>query len=153
LAIMLFLGLVSGYWGADIIDNRGIDSAGPVLVFLSGAWLLFLIVWVLIKAGLRDIEVAFYLSENGVGIIPSPRQKRLDRNIGILSRILFLLTLKGGQWSAWQPYSPWKSVRGIEINKQAREILISGGSWDIRLVCTRDNFTQALELVMEKGVV
>ena len=149
LAVTTLLALGLGYWGIDLLEKRGIDSFGPAMVFISVFWLLFLILWVLIKAGLRDNRVHFYISKRGVGIIPSSDQKKLDRKIGIITRIVFLLTFKGGQWSAWQPFTPWKSVRRVEIDHEALEILIHGGNWDIRLPCSRDIFPKAYNIIQE----
>jgi len=147
LAVTTLLALGMGYWGIDLLEKRGIDSFGPVMVFISVFCLLFLILWVLIKAGLRDNRVHFYISKRGVGIIPSSGQKKLDRNIGIISRIVFLLTFKGGQWSAWQPFTPWKSIRRAAIDHQTLEIILYGGNWDIRLHCNKENFSEAWSII------
>lgn len=110
-----------------MLDRSGIDGAGPPLVLIGGAWLLCLIFWVLIQAGLRDTSVIFYVSEQGVGIMPSAQQRSSGQRLGFLMWLVFLLTFKGGQWSTWQPFTRWKEARQMEANDLTRQLLISGG--------------------------
>ncbi len=138
-----------GLWGRIIMDGHGMNSPGPAMILLSFLWLGFLLVWLLIKAGLRDTQVTFYMSGQGTGIQTSKAQKQLDRRIGVLTRLVFLSTLKGGQWSAWQPFTPWKEVKRVDVNRETREILICGGPWDIRLTCTKENFSRALNMLRQ----
>ncbi len=138
-----------GLLGRSMMDAQGMNSPGPVLILLSLLWLVFLLVWVLIKSGLRDRQVTFYISKPGVGIQPSESQKQLDRRIGVLTRLIFLSTLKGGQWSAWQPFTPWKEVKKIDVNQAKREILVRGGPWDVRLACTEKNFPSVLDMLRQ----
>ena len=138
-----------GLWGRSIMDGQGMNSPGPALILLSLLWLVFLLVWILIKAGLRDTQVTFCISDKGVGIDPSESQKQLDRKIGVLTRLVFLSTLKGGQWAAWHPFTPWKEVKKIDVNRESKEILVRGGPWDVRLSCTEENFTQVLDMLRQ----
>ena len=140
-----------GLWGRSIMEGQGMNSPGPALILLSLLWLVFLLVWILIKAGLRDTQVTFYISEQGVGIQPSERQKQLDRRIGVLTRLVFLSTLKGGQWAAWQPFAPWKDVKRIDVSRDKKELLVRGDPWDIRLACTEENFSSVLDMLNVHG--
>ncbi len=151
---VLLLGMTAvaaclGLRGRIIMEGQGMNSPGPAMILLGFLWLGFLLVWLLIKAGLRDTQVTFYMSGQGVGIQTSKAQKQLDRRIGVLTRLVFLSTLKGGQWSAWQPFTPWKKVKRVEVNRKAREILICGGPWDVRLTCTEENFSRALNMLRQ----
>lgn len=125
------------------------SSPGPALILLSFLWLGFLLIWTLIKAGLRDRQVIFSISPKGVSVEPSERQKQLDRRIGLLIRLVFLSTLKGGQWAAWQPFTPWKEVKLIDVSQEKQEVLIRGGPWDVCLTCTEENFAQVLDILRE----
>ena len=138
-----------GLLGRSMMDAQGMNSPGPALILLSLLWLVFLLVWVLIKSGLRDRQVIFYISKQGVGIKPSESQKQLDRRIGALTRLIFLSTLKGGQWAAWQPFTPWREVKKIDLNQAKREILVGGGPWDVRLACTEKNFPSVLDMLRQ----
>lgn len=106
-----------GAWGVRLIGRRGIDSGGPAMVFIAAALLLFLVVWILIKAGLRGLEVTFSVDEKGVEIVPSKKQQTLDRSMRIVSLVTFWLTFKGGQWSRWHPRTPWKQVSTWEKDR------------------------------------
>ncbi len=136
-----------GLWGRFMMETQGMSSPGPALILLSFLWLGFLLIWTLIKAGLRDRQVIFSISPKGVSVEPSERQKQLDRRIGLLIRLVFLSTLKGGQWAAWQPFTSWKEVKKAEVNQTKKEILIRGGPWDIRLACTEENFIPVLNVL------
>jgi hypothetical protein len=138
-----------GLWGRTMMEGQGMNSPGPALILLSLLWLVFLVIWILIKAGLRDTQVVFHLSDKGVGIEPSESQKQLDRRIGVLTRLVFFSTLKGGQWAAWQPFAPWKEVKKIDVNQAKREILVRGGAWDVRLACTEENFSLVLDMLRQ----
>lgn len=136
-----------GLWGRSMMEGQGMNSPGPALILLSCMWIGFLLVWMLIKAGLRDRQVTFYISQNGVGIQPSKGHTQLDRKIGVLTRLVFLSTLKGGQWAAWHPFTPWKDVKKIDVNRENKEILIRGGPWDVRLSCAEEHFAQILDML------
>lgn len=138
-----------GLWGRSMMEGQGMNSPGPALILLSFMWLGFLLVWLMIKAGLRDRQVTYSISPKGVSVEPSERQKQLDRRIGVLTRLVFLGTLKGGQWAGWQPFAPWKEVRRIDVNRENKDILVRGGPWDIRLACTEDNFSQVLDILRQ----
>ncbi len=150
LTVMAVLATAVVWQGARIVDRSGIESAGPALVLIGGAWLLFLLVWVLIKAGLRDPAVVFYVTEQGAGILPSARQRSTDRGVGFLMWLVFLITFKGGQWSAWHPFTRWKEVRRVEANDFTRHVLISGGAWDVRLICEADNYDAVKSLIRDR---
>ncbi len=138
-----------GLWGRSMMDAQGMNSPGPALILLCLLWLVFLLVWVLIKSGLRDTQVTFYISKHGVGIKPSESQKQLDRRIGVLTRLVFFSTLKGGQWAAWQPFAAWKEVKQIDVNWDKKELLVRGGPWDVRLACTEKNFSSILDILRQ----
>jgi len=148
--IMAVLAMAMVWQGIRMLDHSGIDTAGPALVLLGGAWLLFLLFWVLIKAGLRDTSVVFYVTEQGVGIMPSGRQRSTDQGLGFLMWLVFLLTFKGGQWSAWHPFTRWKEARRMEANDLTRHVLISGGAWDVRLICEADNYDAVKTLIRQR---
>jgi len=150
LTVMAVLAAAMVWQGARMVDRSGIDGAGPALVLIGGAWLLFLLVWVLIKAGLRDPSVVFYVTEQGAGILPSARQRSTDQGVGFLMWLVFLLTFKGGQWSAWRPFTRWKEVRRVEANDLTRQVLISGGAWDVRLICEPDNYDVVKSLIRDR---
>ncbi len=150
LIVMAVLATAMVWQGIRMVDRSGIDGAGPALVLLGGAWLLFLLVWVLIKAGLRDLSVVFYVAEQGAGIMPSARQRSTDQGVGCLMWLVFLVTFKGGQWSAWHPFTRWKEVRRVETNDLTRHVLISGGAWDVRLICETDNYDAVKTLIRER---
>ena len=138
-----------GLWGRSMLEAQGMNSPGPAFILLSLLWLVFLLVWVLIKAGLRDTQVTFCISDKGVGIEPSESQKQLDRRIGVLTRLVFFSTLKGGQWAAWHPFTPWNQVNKIDVNQEKGEILIRGGPWDVRLICREENFARVLDMLRQ----
>jgi len=138
-----------GLWGRSMMDALGMNNPGPALILLSLLWLVSLLVWILIKAGLRDTQVTFYISKQGVGIQPSESQKQLDRRMRVLIRLVFLSTLKGGQWAAWRPFTPWKEVKKIGVHQEKKDILIRGGPWDVRLICTEENFTRVLDMLRQ----
>ena len=136
--------------GIHLTDAGGIDSAGPFLILISLLFLLFLVFWVVIKGFARGRDVTFLIHEKGVEIRPSARQEAVDAGMKVITHVGFILTLKGGQWSAWAPYTPWKDIRRIEIDEQTKEILVYGGAWTIRLVCTEDTFERAVSLIRER---
>jgi hypothetical protein len=152
-SLMIWLGitLVLGWWGVRLIDRQGIDSGGPAMVFIAAALLLFLVLWLVIKATLRGLDVTFSVNEKGIEIIPSAKQQALDQGMRIVSLVTFWLTLKGGQWARWHPLTPWKQVRSVEIDEIYREILIRGGAWDIRLVDLGDRFETVCQVIRERA--
>lgn len=136
--------------GFRMMDTRGIDSFGPALIFLSILVFFTLLLWVLIKEGLRSRHVAFVLTARGAGILPSDAQRRLDARMGWISRLVFLLTWKGGQWGAYAPFTPWKAVRKVVLIPENDEILLTGGAWHIRLLCGEAHYEPARKLILEK---
>jgi len=149
LGIIAGLSLIMAIAGFRLMDSRGIDSFGPALILLAVLVFFTLLTWVLIKEGLRPSAVLFYITPKGVGILPSPAQRRLDARMAWLSRLVFLLTWKGGQWGAFEPYTTWKSVRRVRVDEAAREILITGGPWHVRLPCRESDFAEVRDYVLE----
>lgn len=150
LLLMALSGLGLGYIGILLMDRRGVDSPGPAIIFIAFFWLLFVVFWVLIKGLLRSRDVVFAISEKGVAILPSLKQTQMEQRLGLLSQIVFLLTYKGTRWAAWKPFTPWKAIRRVDTDMRSGEILIRGGIWDIRLVCSGEQFDRLRELVFEK---
>lgn len=142
--IILFL------WGRAEMNSGGISSWGPAMVFISLFWAATLLFWIIIKAGLRDTNVHISIDASGVEMLPSARQKNTDRKIGILMLIVFLLTFKGGQWTAWQSSVKWKKVRKIKFFDSRKEILIKGGPWDIRIPCRAEDYQMLCDFVRSK---
>lgn len=145
--ICILIMLISGI---HLMNGEGISSGGPALIFLSIFWGLTLLFWIIIKAGLRDTNVQINIDSAGVEMLPSARQKNTDRKIGILMLIVFLLTFKGGQWTAWQSSVKWKKVRKIKFYDSRKEILIKGGPWDIRIPCRAEDYQMLCEFVRSK---
>ncbi len=150
LLLMVLFGSGLGYIGILLMDRRGVDSPGPAIIFIAFFWLLFVVFWVLIKGVLRSRDVVFAISERGVAILPSPKQMRMEQRLGLLSHIVFLLTYKGTRWTAWRPFTPWKAIRRVDTDMRNGHLLIRGGAWDIRLVCSGEQFDRVRELVFEK---
>jgi hypothetical protein len=136
-----------GVRGVRLIERQGIDGFGPALVFLAAFGGLFLLFWLLIKGALRSTEVTFVLSEKGVEMRPSQAQETIDRRLGVATLIVFLLTFKGTRWASWHPFTPWKSIRRVMVDGRRREILVTGGAWNIRLVCGPETFEPALSWI------
>lgn len=135
LACLLLLGS-----GIARSASAGVDGGGPALI-LIGVWLLLsLAFWILLKAGLRKRSVTFVVDDKGAAVKPSAGQRALDRRMQTLTRVAFWLSLKGGQWATWAPFVRWADVKRIDIKHNEREILLRGGAWDVRLVCTAENF-------------
>lgn len=151
LMIWFAITVALGWWGVRLIDQRGIDSGGPAMVFLAAGLVLSLVFWLLIKAGLRGLEVTFSIDEKGVEIIPSKKQRTLDRRMRIVSLVTFWLTFKGGQWARWHPFTSWKQVRNVKIDEIKQEILIRGGVWDIRLVDAGNRFEAACRAIRKNA--
>lgn len=152
LLVVAMLAIALGYQGFRLLEQNGMDGAGPAMLFISTFLLASLAAWLLIKAVLRSRDVRFVLSEAGVEVRPSTRQKKLDgamRNLALLS---FLFTWKGGQWAAWKPFVQWKDVREVSFNDRSGEIAVVGGAWNIRLQCTPENFEQAAEIIRTHAV-
>jgi hypothetical protein len=150
---LLTLGMLNAmclWQGIRLTDSGGIDGGGPLLILLA-VWLGgVLIFWVLLKAFWRDPVVMFYVSERGVGVAPSAQQRRLDASLGWVMRIAFWLSWKGGQWSAWHPFTVWRQIRQIEANDANQEILVLGGPWNIRLVCNAENYDTLREMIRRR---
>lgn len=141
--LLLFIGI-------HLTDAGGIDSAGPFLILISVLFLMFLVFWIVVKELSRGRDVTFLIHEKGIEIQPSARQEAVDAGMKVITHVGFLLTWKGGQWSAWAPYTPWKDIRRVEIDEQTKEILVHGGAWTIRLVCNGDTFEEAVSLIRER---
>jgi hypothetical protein len=137
--------------GIYLTGISGVDGPGPAMILLSALLLVFLIFWTIIKEGLAGREVSFTITTRGIEVIPSSKQKNLDKSMRIITQIAFLWTLKGGQWSAFAPYTPWKKIRTVLIDEHTLQIHISGGVWDISLICTDDVFNQAVTLIRENA--
>ncbi len=147
---LLTLALIGG--GLIALGTRRLEEGAPdagAFIFLGAFLLLFLAFWLLVKAILRPLEATFVLHHRGIEIVPSPRQRALDRRTRALVQLAFLLTFKGGQWADWTPHTRWKDVRKVIINEQRREICIRGGPWDLRLPCAPDNFERACEILQK----
>lgn len=136
--------------GYRLTDRDGIGGFGPALSLVSVLLLLGLGVWLVIKALLRSREVRFVLSEDGISIRPSQRQVRLDRNMRILAHLSFLVAWSGGQWTAWRPFVRWRDVRAVRYLDAERQILVTGGAWDIRLQCPADIHLQAVGIIRSR---
>ncbi len=136
--------------GRTELNSAGISSWGPAMVFLSLYWAATLLFWIIIKAALRDTNVHISIDSSGIEMLPSARQKNTDRKIGILMLIVFLLTFKGGQWSAWQSSVKWKKVKKIKFFDHKKEILIKGGPWDIRIPCRTEDYKMLGEFIKGK---
>lgn len=151
LAVCFCVVFAIGLRGTRVINQRGIDSIGPPMVFIAAGLACSLCFWLLIKVALRSLEVTFLIDNKGVQIIPSQKQRTLDRHMRILSLVGFWLTLKGGQWSRWHPLTPWKQIRSVEIDEINQEIRIQGGAWDIRLVDIGDQFEAVCRTIRENA--
>jgi hypothetical protein len=117
-----------------------VNSGGPAMI-LVGMWLLVTLgFWILIKAGLRNRDVTFVINGKSAEIRPSVRQRKLDRRLQSLMRMVFWLSLKGGQWATWSPCVRWSDVKSIRVEHKNHQILLRGGAWDVRLICTAENF-------------
>jgi len=136
-----------GGWGLRTMDRDGIDSGGPAMILIAVTLLVATLLWLLIKAWLRPLEVTFSVTQNGVEAIPTKRQQHLDRGMRIISLVTFWLTLKGGQWSPWHPTTRWKEIRSVDIDTVHQELLIRGGVWDIRLTGAGDRFDQLCKTI------
>jgi hypothetical protein len=130
--------------------GQGIDGPGPATVLVAVLGLGTLALWVAIKAGLRDRRVVFVIGPEGVRIRPSRAQARLDRRLGGLMRLVFLLTWKSGQWAAWAPTLRWRGIRAAEFLPERGEILLRGAPWDIRLVCPPERYQEIAARVWER---
>lgn len=150
LAVQVLAAVALAVLGQRNIEREGIGGFGPPVLFLACGWLLFLAFWVLVKGLLRGRDVAFVLSEAGVEVRPSERQRRLDRGMKFLSHLVFLLTFRGGTWSAWHPFTAWKDVRRAEFDDVGRTLRLWGGGWTIRLVCGPGEYEQAAAIVRER---
>ncbi len=150
LTVLVIISCFLLFLGIRNTESAGIGSGGPFLLF-SGLLLFgFLVIWILIKGILRHRDVTFIIHEKGIRIIPSGFQSSLDTWMAIISRILFWITRKGGQWSAWAPCTPWSSMRSIIIANKRKEIIILGGNWDIRLACNSEVFGSAVSIIQER---
>ena len=134
----------------ELLAWDGIGGFGPAMLLVSVLLLLGLGLWLVIKALLRRREVRFVLSEEGISIRRSQPQAKLDRSMRILAHVSFLATWSGGQWTAWQPVVRWRDVRAVRYLDAEREILATGGTWDIRLQCPADIHVQAVEIIRSR---
>lgn len=133
-----------GLLAAGIMRLGVLGDAWPVMIVLGAFVLLTLVFWVLIKAGMRSRDVVFVIDRKGVHIKPSAAQRSLDRRLHWLMLMVFWLTLKGGQWAAWAPMTPWREVRSVRVERAAKQVLVRGGAWHIRLMCTAENFDEVV---------
>ncbi|NLV25717.1 MAG: hypothetical protein GXY48_00890 [Methanomicrobiales archaeon] len=150
LVALFIIGCILVFFGISSIESDGIGSGGPFLILIGVLLFGFLVIWILIKGILRQRDVTFVIHEKGIEIIPSELQSSLDTWMATISRILFWITWKGGQWSAWAPCTPWRSIRNIIIDNTRQEILIAGGNWDIRLTCPADLYPDAVSIIQER---
>jgi hypothetical protein len=135
------------WWGIRLVEQQGIDGIGPAAVVIAAASLLIQIIWILIKAVMRPLAVTFCVDARGVEILPTKEQRSLDRQMRRVSLVVFWLTWRGGQWSNWKPSTPWKQVKRVVIDEIAREVLVQGGPWDIRLLNMDDQFTDVCKMI------
>jgi len=150
LTALFIIGCILVFFGISSTESDGIGSGGPFLILIGFLLFGFMAIWILIKGILRQRDVTFVIHEKGIEIIPSELQSSLDTWMATISRILFWITWKGGQWSAWAPCTPWGSIRKIMIDPVQKEIFISGGNWDIRLVCPDDLYPAAVSAIQER---
>jgi hypothetical protein len=147
----LLANLATLWWGIRLVEQHGIDGIGPAAVVIAAASLLIQITWVLIKAVLRPLAVTFCVDARGVEILPSKEQRSLDRKLRRVSLVVFWLTWRGGQWSEWKPSTPWKQVKRVVVDEIAREVLVQGGPWDIRLLAMEEKFAAVCEAVAQRA--
>lgn len=149
LTALFIIGVILVFFGISSTESDGIGSGGPFFILLGIFLFVFLVIWIFIKGILRQRDVTFVIHEKGIEIIPSSLQSSLDNWMAIISRVLFWFTWKGGQWSAWEPYTPWNAVRKVMVDEKKQEILIYGGNWDIRIACSADVYPSALCVIKE----
>lgn len=147
LLIITMVGLMLIVGGNSLMNTNGITSSGPALLMFGFVVLGFVLLWVFVKTVLRNRDVTFVVDSKGVAIRPSPQQRRLDKRLFWLSMFLFWTTWRGGIWTPWVPVTRWKEVRRVEYDDDAHEILVCGGEWNIRLVCTAENYKAVCEAV------
>lgn len=147
LALLVVFGLVLLVIGKRVMEAEGISSAGPAAMLFGVCVLGFVVLWVFVKAVLRSREVTFVVDARGVAIRPSAQQRKLDKRLFWLSMFVFWATWRGAVWTAWAPVTRWKEVRRVEYDDAARQILVRGGAWDIRLMCTAENYAGVRELI------
>lgn len=146
LLLLLVAGAAMLHCGISLTDANT-SNAGPPLILLSFFPLLFVPLWVVLKVVLRSTEVTFEVNAKGISLLPSPQQQALDRRMRWLALLVFWATLKGGQWAAWAPFTPWKDVRRIDYDDANHEILVQGGSWDIRLMCADAHYAEVRSVI------
>ncbi len=142
LTVLSGIGVLLIVFGQSAIEAGGISGGGPAALLFGVVVLGFVALWVFIKAVLRSREVTFVVDAKGVAIRPSTQQRKLDKKLFWLSMLLFWVTWRGAIWTAWAPVTRWKEVRSIEYNDSARQILVRGGAWDIRLICSAENYAE-----------
>ncbi|TVQ71417.1 MAG: hypothetical protein EA373_04525 [Oceanospirillales bacterium] len=147
LLILAIIGLLLILGGNSLMESKGITSSGPALILFGFCVLGFVMIWVFIKTLLRKRDVTFIVDSKGVAIRPSPQQRKLDKWLFWASMFQFWMTWRGGIWTPWVPVTRWKEVRRVEYDDEAREILVRGGEWDIRLMCTAENYEAVREAV------
>ena len=151
LTALFIIGCILVFFGISSTESDRVGSGGPFLILIGALLFGFLVIWVFIKGILRRRDVTYVIHERGIEIIPSELQRSLDTWIATISRILFWITWKGGQWSAWAPCTPWRSIRKIIFDNTRKEIFIAGGNWDIRLVCPADLYPAAVSVIKDRG--
>jgi hypothetical protein len=91
-----------------------------------------------------------YISQLMHQVLPSAKQKNMDKKLGFVMLLVFLLTFKGGQWSSWQSSVKWKKVKKVVFYDLTMEILVKGGPWDIRIPCSSENYSQLKVFISQK---
>ena len=147
LMILTGFGMLLIMGGNSLMDSNGMTSSGPALILFGFCVLGFVVIWVFVKTLIRNRDVTFVVDSKGVAIRPSPQQRRQDKRLFWISMFLFWATWRGGIWTPWVPVTRWKDVRRVEYDDEAGEILVRGGDWDIRLVCTPENYEEVREAV------
>lgn len=147
LMILTGFGMLLIMGGNSLMDSNGMTSSGPALILFGFCVLGFVVIWVFVKTFIRNRDVTFVVDSKGVAIRPSPQQRRQDKRLFWISMFLFWATWRGGIWTPWVPVTRWKDVRRVEYDDEAGEILVRGGDWDIRLVCTPENYEEVREAV------
>lgn len=149
LALLDFVGLGLLLWGIHAMD-QGLGG-GPVFILFGALILGTVAFWILVKALLRTTRCSFLVDTKGIAIRPDKAQERLDNRLRWLMLIVFWLTLKGGQWATWKPFTRWSEVRSVKVFEAKRQILVTGGPWHIRLHCTEENFPTVLAMLNKQN--
>lgn len=149
LTLALHLGFALWLIGAGRarIEAAGIDGAGPAMLLVGVLWLGALLLWLLVKLVLRPRDAVFEIGADAVRLLPSPAQARLDRRMRFWVHLAFLISWKGGQWGEFAPLLRWRDLRAVRFEPTLGEIVLTGGAWDIRLVCPPGRYDEIAALV------